>query len=268
MPDEYWQRFKDKPITQRATVPDQEVLDQTRCALAMIENQDWNVGRVLAKLREHGLEDNTIVLYFSDNGPNSWRWNGGMKGRKGSTDEGGVRSRLLPPLAGASCRPGTRSTQISGAIDLLPTLTSLAGIPRVGDKPLDGRDLSPLLLKQDVDWPDRMIFSAWNQNVSVRTQTPPARQRGAAVRHARRSRPDDAGQRPRTRLAARLAEAVTGLASGDVRRRQPSPAARSPKARRNARRAATPWTRGRFPSATASSRSPCSRRAMASRAAA
>ena len=52
VPEEYWQRFKDKPIDQRATQPDQEELDETRCALAMMENQDWNVGRVLAKLDE------------------------------------------------------------------------------------------------------------------------------------------------------------------------------------------------------------------------
>jgi arylsulfatase A-like enzyme len=170
VPDKYWQRFRDKPIAQRATVPDQEDVDQTRCALAMLENQDWNVGRVLASLDELGLKDNTIVLYFSDNGPNSWRWTGGMKGRKGSTDEGGVRSVCYLRWPGR-LPAGQTVTQISGAIDLLPTLTALAGIPRVGDKPLDGRDLSPLLSRQPVKWPDRMIFSTWNKNVSVRTPT-------------------------------------------------------------------------------------------------
>jgi arylsulfatase A-like enzyme len=170
VPDEFWDRFKDQPLAQRATVPGQENADQTRCALAMMENQDWNVGRVLQKLKEHGLEDNTIVLYFSDNGPNSWRWNGGMKGRKGSTDEGGVRSVCYFRWP-ARLPSGHIVTPIAGAIDLLPTLCALAGIPRVGDKPLDGRDLSPLLMDQEVNWPGRMIFSAWNQNVGVRTQT-------------------------------------------------------------------------------------------------
>jgi hypothetical protein len=136
----------------------------------MLENQDGNVGRVLAKLDEHGLRENTIVVYFSDNGPNSWRFNGGMKGRKGSTDEGGVRSVCFLRWP-ARLPAGHTVTQISGAIDLLPTLTSLAGVPRVGEKPLDGRDLSPLLTNQSVEWPERMIFSAWNRNVSVRTQT-------------------------------------------------------------------------------------------------
>lgn len=168
-PESDWRRFKDKPITQRATDADKEMLDETRCALAMVENQDANVGRVLAKLDELKLADNTIVLYFSDNGPNSWRWNGGMKGRKGTTDEGGVRSTCF--LRWPARLPADHTvTQIAGAIDLLPTLTALSGVSRVGDKPLDGRDLSPLLLKQPTDWTDRMIFSTWAGRVSVRTQ--------------------------------------------------------------------------------------------------
>ncbi len=168
-PEEDWQRFKDKPITQLATLANQEKLDETRCALAMVENQDANVGRVLTKLDELSLSDNTIVLYFSDNGPNSWRWNGGMKGRKGGTDEGGVRSTCFFRWP-ARLPVGHTVPQIAGAIDLLPTLTALTGVPRVGDKPLDGRDLSPLLLRQKSEWTDRMIFSTWAGRVSVRTQ--------------------------------------------------------------------------------------------------
>lgn len=176
VPAEDWERFRDRPLSQRATVPEREQIDETRCALAMVENQDRNVGRVLATLEELGLEDGTIVVYFSDNGPNTMRWNGGMKGRKGNTDEGGIRSpgfiRWPEKIAA-----GTTVTPITAAIDLLPTLISLAGIERVGDLPLDGRDLAPLLLKRArdpaaaaVDWPDRMIFSTWAGKTSVRTQ--------------------------------------------------------------------------------------------------
>lgn len=169
-PEKDWQRFKDKPITQRATVEANEVLDETRCALAMLENQDKNVGRVLAKLKEHGLDENTIIVYFSDNGPNSNRWTSGMKGKKGTTDEGGVRSVCYLRWP-AKLPAGHTVTQISGAIDLMPTLTSLAGVKHVGDKPLDGRDLTPLLMKQGGEWPERLIFSTWAGNVSVRSQT-------------------------------------------------------------------------------------------------
>ena len=165
-----WERFKNRKIQQVATEPAEENLDQTRCALAMLENQDWNVGRILQKLREYQLEENTIVLYFSDNGPNSPRWTGGMKGMKGKTDEAGMRSVCYMRWPGHLQERKT-VPQISGAIDLLPTLTSMAGISRVGDKPLDGCDLSPLLFNQPVAWPERMIFSFWAGSASVRTQT-------------------------------------------------------------------------------------------------
>ena len=169
-PEEDWERFKDREITQFASLPNQEDLDHTRCALAMLANQDRNVGRVLNKLEELGLSDNTIVVYFSDNGPNSWRYNGGMKGRKGSTDEGGIRSVCYFRWPG-HLPQGTLVKEISGGIDLLPTLTSLAEISPVGEKPLDGVDLTPLLQGEATSWPERMIFSAWNRRVSVRTPT-------------------------------------------------------------------------------------------------
>lgn len=168
-PDQNWQQFKNKALPLRATNPEQEELDHTRCALAMLENQDWNVGRVLRKLDQHSLRENTVVLYFSDNGPNSWRWNGGMKGRKGSVDEGGIRSLLFVRWPG-QVQPGRTISQIAGAIDLLPTLASLAGISPPADKPLDGLNLAPLLKTTDVAWPERTLFSHWNGRTSVRTQ--------------------------------------------------------------------------------------------------
>jgi hypothetical protein len=169
VPEKYWSRYKNKSIDQRATNADKESLDETRCVLAMMENQDWNVGRVLSKLDELGLRDNTIVLYLSDNGPNSLRWNGNMHGIKGSTHEGGVRSVCYIRWP-ARLPAGHTVPHIAGAIDLLPTLTALAGIPRVGDKPLDGRDLSPLLLNRETDWPQRTIFTTWAGRLSVRSQ--------------------------------------------------------------------------------------------------
>ncbi len=179
VPDDYWRRFKDKPLTQHATAVGRENLDQTRCALAMMENLDDNVGRVLRKLDELQIADNTIVLYFSDNGPNTHRWNGGMKNTKGSLDEGGVRSPLLIRWHAGGIKPGHSVREITGAIDLLPTLCSLAGVKRVGEKPLDGRDLSPLLRGEPTAWPERLIFSHWNTQVSVRSQQYRLESRGA-----------------------------------------------------------------------------------------
>ncbi|HJZ53688.1 MAG TPA: arylsulfatase, partial [Gemmataceae bacterium] len=169
VPDRFYDKFKDVELKLRADAAQKEDIGHTRAALAMCENIDWNVGRVLAKLDALKLAGDTVVLYFSDNGPNGWRWNGGMKGRKGSTDEGGVRSPQLVRWPG-HIKPGTKVSPIAGAIDLLPTLAELCGVKRVGEKPLDGTSLAPLLLGKAAQWPDRMIFSHWNGKVSVRTQ--------------------------------------------------------------------------------------------------
>ncbi len=169
VPDRFFDRFKHNPIKMRNRDPQNEQLEKTRCALAMCENIDWNVGRVLKKLEDLKLAGNTIVIYFSDNGPNSWRWNGGMKGRKGSTDEGGVRVPCAIRWPG-HIKPGRKISRIAGAIDLLPTLADVAGIRIVGSKPLDGISIKPLLLTEAKNWPDRMIFSHQRGRVSVRTQ--------------------------------------------------------------------------------------------------
>ena len=89
VPDEYWARFEGKALTTMHPNRDREDIDHTRAAYAMCENIDMNVGRIMDALEELDLEKETIVLYFSDNGPNGWRWNGGMKGRKGHTDKVG-----------------------------------------------------------------------------------------------------------------------------------------------------------------------------------
>ena len=168
VPEEYWARFRDRAITRPGSQPAQGDLDHARCALAMMENLDDNVGRVLRRLDDLGLAGDTVVVFFSDNGPNSSRWNGGMKGRKGSTDDGGVRSPLFIRWPG-QLPAGRVVTPIAGAIDLLPTLTSLAGVERVGDRPLDGRDLSPLLRGAAASGSERMLFAHWDGRTSVRT---------------------------------------------------------------------------------------------------
>ena len=173
VPDEYWERFESRELGMRHRDPSVEDVPKTRAALAMVENIDWNVGRVLAKIDELGLAEDTIVLYFSDNGPNSWRWNGGMKGRKGSVDEGGLRSPLVMRWPGR-IEAGTVVDEVAGAIDLLPTLADFAGIEAAGAKPLDGRSLAPLLTGADDGWTDRMLYNLriarGGKQLSVRNQ--------------------------------------------------------------------------------------------------
>ncbi len=169
VPDRWWDKFQDKQLKMHNREPTRENIPHVRAALAMCENIDWNVGRILEKLADLEVAENTIVVYFCDNGPNGYRWNGGMKGRKGSTDEGGVRTPMLIRWP-AKITGGKKISQIGAAIDLLPTLAALAGVDVVSEKQLDGVSLKPLLLDNSASWQDRVIFSHWRNRVSARNQ--------------------------------------------------------------------------------------------------
>ncbi|WP_211319990.1 arylsulfatase [Dyadobacter jejuensis] len=168
VPDKEWASFKDKSLIKLADArTGEEDVVFTRAALALCENIDWNVGRIQNQLKKLKLDRETIVIYLSDNGPNSSRWNGGMKGKKGSTDEGGVKSPFVIQWPG-TISSGLEIDQVSGAVDLLPTLADLSGINYSIPKALDGISLKPLLVESNQKWPDRMLFSHWNGKVSVR----------------------------------------------------------------------------------------------------
>lgn len=169
VPDKWWAKFEDMELTQKGTEADKEKILHTKAAFAMCENIDWNVGRIIKKLDELNLTENTIVIYFSDNGPNGHRWNGGMKGIKGSTDEGGVRSPMFMTWPG-TFKGGKTIQNITAAIDLLPTLTDMAGIEHTAKKPLDGLSFKPLLMEDNPVWPDRILVSTWQNKTSVRNQ--------------------------------------------------------------------------------------------------
>ena len=169
VPDRWWSKFENHDLPLRHRDPAQEDVQHTRAALAMVENIDWNVGRVLKKLDELSLDENTIVIYMTDNGPNGSRWNGGMKGRKGSTDEGGIRSPFYIRWTD-HITPGQEISQIASIIDVLPTLADMADIEYTTNKPLDGISLSPLFKPEVANWPERYIFTYWRDRVSLRSQ--------------------------------------------------------------------------------------------------
>ena len=168
-PDRWWSKFANMELPPDHPQVQPKFLQHARAAFAMCENIDWNVGRLLAKLDELHLAENTIVLYFSDNGPNGNRYNGGMRGRKGSTDEGGVRSPLFIRWP-STIEAGTKIPQICSVMDLLPTLAEIAGVKLTGTKPLDGVSFAPLLHGESDGWSERTLVHHWRGKVSIRTQ--------------------------------------------------------------------------------------------------
>lgn len=123
---------------------------------AMITNIDENIGRLFTKLGDLKIADNTIVMYLNDNGPNTLRYVGDMRGKKSDVDDGGIRSPLLvhwPKKIAA----GKTSDRLCAHIDLLPTILSACGVKAPNSHKLDGRSFLPLLTENNADWPTRQV---------------------------------------------------------------------------------------------------------------
>ncbi|MCK4748023.1 MAG: arylsulfatase [Bacteroidales bacterium] len=126
----------------------------------MIENIDDNMGLLMSKLKEWDLEDNTLLIFMSDNGQSAGKnvYNAGMKGNKGTTYEGGTRVPAFYYWKG-TLTAGADIDKIAAHIDLFPTFAALAGavIPG-GIQEIDGRNLLPLLESPEVEREDRYLF--------------------------------------------------------------------------------------------------------------
>lgn len=124
--------------------------------LAMIENIDWNIGRLEAFLEKEGLRDNTILIFSSDNGTTFGHlyFDAGMRGHKSQVWEGGHRVPLFVRWPGGGLREPDRVEGLTRAEDLMPTLLELLGI-RTEDK-FDGISLAPVLRESAEVPEDRM----------------------------------------------------------------------------------------------------------------
>lgn len=149
---------------------DQKVPQPMANFYGMIANIDENIGKLLVRLEELGLAENTIVIFMTDNGSamgearpaKDGQWAGysaGMRDQKGSQYEGGHRVPLfvrLPKNARAvSCEP-RQIGRLAAHFDLLPTLIDLCGLKAPGKVRFDGVSLVPLLC--GADWPERTLF--------------------------------------------------------------------------------------------------------------
>ncbi|UJH67059.1 arylsulfatase [Allomuricauda sp. SCSIO 65647] len=126
--------------------------------LAMGANIDENMGKLLDFLDESGLDENTIVVFLTDNGSTFGKdyFNAGMKGGKTTLWEGGHRVPLLMKTPERSSNRPEKIDELCHVQDLLPTLASMSGITDIPQK-LDGVDLSPLLTGEKEKLDDRML---------------------------------------------------------------------------------------------------------------
>lgn len=134
----------------------------------VLEEVDWGVGEILAALRRHGLERDTLVLLASDNGPWYQGHPGPFRNRKGTTTEGGTRVPLVARWPGR-IPAGRVCDGLASTIDLLPTVARLCGAP-LPAAPLDGVDIWPMLSGQsrEVDRELLLYFMDWNAQCARR----------------------------------------------------------------------------------------------------
>ncbi|GAB6166319.1 hypothetical protein JCM19992_23190 [Thermostilla marina] len=109
-----------------------------------VEEVDWSVGQVVDTIRRLGLAEKTMVVFTSDNGGTQRAVNAPLRGFKGSTWEGGMREPTIVWWPG-QIPAGTSSDEITGMIDLLPTIVKLAGGTVPSDRKIDGGDIWPIL---------------------------------------------------------------------------------------------------------------------------
>jgi arylsulfatase len=126
----------------------------------IVTELDWAVGRIVSAVKDNGLDNNTLIVFTSDNGPWYQGSAGPLQGRKGSTYEGGVREPFIARMPGRITAGGVMSG-VSSMMDLMPTIAGLCG----GSKPagVDGVDLWPMLsgersyIERDV----LLFFDGW-----------------------------------------------------------------------------------------------------------
>ncbi len=122
-----------------------------------VEEIDWSVGRIFETLAEAGVEDNTLVIFTSDNGPWFEGNPGRFRGRKGQSYEGGFRVPMIARWPGR-IEAGRVCSEPMMNIDFHPTFLGLAGVEEPDDRIIDGRDALGLLTDNAARSPHESLF--------------------------------------------------------------------------------------------------------------
>ncbi|MEK7405855.1 MAG: sulfatase-like hydrolase/transferase [Acidobacteriota bacterium] len=155
----------EKYLARFSSIQDQ----RRRTFAAMLSALDDSVGRVLSKLRETGLEDNTLIFFVGDNGgptPNTTSRNDPLRGYKGQVLEGGIRVPFLMQWKGR-LRAGSVYRQPVIALDVLPTAVT-AGGGDVSKAGLDGVDLLPYVTGQKQGSPHQALYWRFGPQSAIR----------------------------------------------------------------------------------------------------
>ena len=134
--------------------------EDARKIYGMVTNIDDNVGKVINKLKELKIEEETIIIFMTDNGPQQIRYNSSMKGRKGTVYNGGIRVPFYIQYS-EKFKESKVINKMSAHIDVLPTILELCNLNVPNDRKIDGQSLVPLINSKSTN--DRFLFSYWTR---------------------------------------------------------------------------------------------------------
>ena len=134
--------------------------EDTRSIYGMVTNIDDNIGKVINKLKELEIEDETIIIFMTDNGPQQLRYNSNMKGLKGTVYNGGIRVPFYIKYA-EKFKNSKVINRMSAHIDVLPTVLELCDLKIPNDRKIDGQSLVPTINSKAIN--DRFLFSYWTR---------------------------------------------------------------------------------------------------------
>src|SRR5680860_1472682 len=188
VPDKYYQMYKDIDPSSGFENDDRPFVkmsennkEDARKVYAMVTNIDDNVGKLLQKLDDLNIAENTLVIFMTDNGPQQIRYVAGMRGRKGSVFRGGVRVPFYMRLP--SLFEGEKDIETTAAhIDILPTLSEICKVDLPANRKIDGKSLIPLIQDKPIDWANRSLFFYWTRRYPCLLYTSPSPRDGLLSR--------------------------------------------------------------------------------------
>ncbi|MBS0001000.1 MAG: arylsulfatase [Cyclobacteriaceae bacterium] len=169
LPQEYYDLYRDIPrelflkdtLDGRNKLSDNDIEGAKR-VYGMVTNIDDNLQRLFHVIMDLGIRENTLIIFITDNGPEANRYNAGLRSRKGSVFEGGIRVPSFwswPGHIGAD----VEFRDPAAHIDILPTLLDICHIPAKEHHPLDGISLWNLLNGSGNTLPGRELISHWTR---------------------------------------------------------------------------------------------------------
>ena len=156
IPPEYVMKY-DPTQSEPPLVVDYHHTDMSRF-YGSIDKIDEQIGRLLTYLENSKLIKNTIIIFLTDNGTVSTEYNAGMRGRKGSPYDGGHRVPCFINWQEGQLKSGKDITNLTAHVDLLPTLIDLCKLNLPKEILFDGISLAPLLLSDQITWPNDRIY--------------------------------------------------------------------------------------------------------------